>query len=319
MALWIKEQAPRLADLAPDQLEIIGKMVMAQRLTAELNAAVDLAGINWKEQRETFLSDVKSPHTLRAYAAAIGKLEGWARLKGINPLAVTAAQADQFIRAMKEEGRAPVSIRRDVAAVSAFYTFLDRGTDNKIKNPVRGTRVRPPNKNKKEIIVPLKSDVEVIMSNIPPRERAILAALAFRGLRVGALPTLELKAGRYHGVSKGKILEEGEVEGIKFPPAVLEAVKAAGLDKKKPFAWETRLKKGTVINANGLESRINKHLGRLYRENKIRASFSCHDFRHFFAVQEYKEHKDIFRLSKLLNHTGVSVTQTYLKSLGVEL
>ena len=319
MALWIKKEAPRLADLAPDQLEIIGKLVMAQRLAAELNTAVDLAGIDWQEQRETFLSDAKSPHTRRAYDNALGKLEDWAGLKGLNPLAVTAAQADQFIRSLKEEGRAPVSIRRDIAAVSAFYTFLERNTDGKIKNPVRGTRIRPPNENKKEIVIPLESDFEVIMAGVPPVERAILAALALRGLRVGALPTLEFKKGRYHGTSKGKKLAEGETEGITLPAAVLDTIKDAGLNMKKPFAWETRLKKGTVINANAIESRINKHIGKLYREGKIRAAFSCHDFRHYFAVQEYKKNKDIFRLSKQLNHTGISITQTYLKGLGLEL
>jgi site-specific recombinase XerD len=317
VALWIKQEAPRLADLAPDQLEIISKMVIAQRLSAELNTAVDLAGIDWQEQRETFLSDCKSLHTRRVYNAAIGKLEAWIGRKGLNPLAMTAAQADQYIRSLKEEGRAPVSIRRDIAAVSAFYTFLERNTDGKIKNPVRGTRLRPPNENKKEIVIPSESDFETIMANVPAIERAILAILALRGLRAGALPTLELKAGRYYGMSKGKKLMEGEAEGITFPDAVLDVMKAAGLNKKKPFAWKTR--QGTAMTATAIESRINKHIGKLYREGKIRATFSCHDFRHFFAVQEYKKNKDIFRLSKLLNHTGIQITQTYLKSLEVEL
>ena len=317
VALWIKQEAPRLADLAPDQLEIIGKLVITQRLAAELNNAVDLADIDWQKQLKTFLSDCKSFHTRRAYNAALGKLEEWASRKGMNLLELKASTADQFIRSLKEEGRAPVSIRRDIAAVSAFYTFLERSTEGRIKNPVRGTRLRPPNENKKEIVIPLESDFVAIMGSVPLRERAILAAMALRGLRAGALPTLELKAGRYYGMSKGKKLIEGEVEGITFPDAVLDIMKAAGLNKRKPFAWKTR--QGTAMNANAIESRINRHIGKLHQEGKIRASFSCHDFRHFFAVQEYKRNKDIFRLSKLLNHTGISITQTYLKSLGVKL
>jgi len=124
------------------------------------------------------------------------------------------------------------------------------------------------------------------------------------------LPTLELKAGKYHGKSKGKALTEGQAAGITMPPAVIDAVKAAGLDVKKPFAW---------INANAIERRINYHIGKLYKAGKIGAAYSCHDFRHYFAVQEYKKDKDIVRVSKLLNHANVSITQNYLRGLGVSL
>jgi site-specific recombinase XerD len=317
MAMRIKQEAPTLANLNNEQLEQIARLVITQRLAAELNTAVDLAGIDWNQERETFLSDTKSLHTRRAYTAAIGKLEAWANQKQINLLAMNSAGADQFIRFLKEQGRASASTRRDVAAVSAFYTFLERATDGKIKNPVRGSRLRPPNENKKKSVVPLESDFEVIMAELPLTERAIVSCLALRGLRAGALPTLELKAGKYHGASKGKKLAEGEEEGVTLPPEALAAIKSAGLSLKNPFAWETRQK--TIMSANGIESRVNKHLKKLFLEGKIRAAFSCHSFRHFFAVNEYKKSKDIFRVSKLLGHTNVTITQTYLKSIGVKL
>ena len=309
MALRIKQEAPTLASLNPEQLEQIARLVIAQRLTAELNTAVDLAGVDWRKERDTFLSDAKSPHTRRAYAAALDKLEAWASREGMNPLNLAATHADHFIRALKAEGRAATSTRRDIAAVSAFYTFLER-YHAMIKNPVRGTRIRPPNENKKETVPPSAKDYKTIAASVPPVERAMLAAMALRGLRAGALPTLELKAGKYHGRSKGKALTEGQAAGITLPVAVIEAVKAAGLDAKKPFAW---------TNANAIERRINYHIGKLHKAGKIGAAYSCHDFRHYFAVQEYKKDKDIVRVSKLLNHANVSITQNYLRSLGVSL
>ena len=309
MALRIKREAPGLADLAPDQLEMIAKLVMTQRLAAELNTAVDLAGVDWLKERETFLSDTNSEHTRRAYDAALGKLEAWASREGLNPLSLTAAQADQFIRSLKEEGRAAASTRRDIAAVSAFYSWLER-YHAAIKNPIRGTRIRPPNENKKDTAAPSAKDYKIIMANVPEVERAILAALALRGLRAGALPTLELKAGKYQGKSKGKPLKEGEANGITLPAAALDAIKAAGLDVKKPFSW---------ITANAIERRINYRIGKLYQAGKIAAAYSCHDFRHFYAMQEYKKDKDIVRVSKLLNHANVSITQKYLRGLGIEL
>jgi site-specific recombinase XerD len=289
---------------------------MTQRLAAELNTAVDLAGIDWAQKRETFLSDAKSPHTRRAYAAALGKLEAWASREGLNPLELNAASADQFIRELKAEGKHAASVRRDIAAVSAFYTFLER-YHSQVKNPFRGTRIRPPNENKKETIVPTAADYAVILAELPPVERAIVIAMASRGLRAGALPTLELRAGKYHGKSKGKVLAENNTAGITLPPEALDAIKAAGLDTKKPFAWKT--KQGTENTANAIEGRINYFMGKLYKSGAIAAAYSCHDFRHLFAIREYGENKDIFRLSKLLNHAGIQITQTYLKSLGVEL
>jgi integrase len=138
-----------------------------------------------------------------------------------------------------------------------------------------------------------------------------------RGLRAGTLVTLELKGGRYHGKSKGKILTENNSAGITLPQEATDAIKVAGMSIKKPFAWETKQK--TKNSANAIEGRINYYIGKLYKTRKIAACYSCHDFRHLFAVNEYKKNKDIFRLSKLLNHAGIQITQIYLKSLGIEL
>jgi site-specific recombinase XerD len=229
--------------------------------------------------------------------------------EGLNPLNLSASHADRFIRSLKAEGRAPASARRDIAAVSAFYTFLER-YHAVIKNPFRGTRIRPPKENKKETVAPSVNDYEIIAASVPPVERAILTALALRGLRAGALPTLELKAGKYHGKSKGKILMEGQAMGITLPDAVLDAIRAAGLDSKKPFAW---------ISANAIERRINYRIGKLYKAGKIGAAYSCHDFRHYFAKNEYIKDRDIVRVSKLLNHANIAITQNYLRGLGVSL
>jgi site-specific recombinase XerD len=295
---------------------MIAKLVMTQRLTNELNAKVDIAGINWQSKRETFLSDTKSQHTRRAYTAALDRLETWARREAINPLELTAAAADQFIRELKAMGRSAATTRRDIAAVSAFYTWLER-YHSQIKNPIRGTRIRPPKENKKETVIPTSKDYKAIIAALPAVERSIVIIMAARGLRAGALPSLELKGGKYHGRSKGKPLEENGTPGITLPPEALNAIKAADLDAKKPFAWKT--KQGTENTANAIEGRINYYIGKLHAAGKIGAAYSCHDFRHLFAINEYKKNKDIFRLSKLLNHAGIQVTQIYLKSLGIEL
>ena len=53
----------------------------------------------------------------------------------------------------------------------------------------------------------------------------------------------------------------------------------------------------------------------MYLAGKIKA----HDFRHYFAATEYQKDHDIYRVSKLLNHASIAVTETYLKSINVIL
>ncbi|MDR0497644.1 MAG: site-specific integrase, partial [Treponema sp.] len=167
MARRIRLEAPTLKDLNNEQLEQVARLVIAQRLAAELDQAAKLDGIDWQEMKEAFLCETRSVHTRRAYAAALGKLEAWTSRLGKSPLELNAWAADQFIRELKAEGKAPATTRRDIAAVSAFYTWLERYHDV-IKNPVRGTKIRPARENKKDIIIPTAADYITIITGLPP-------------------------------------------------------------------------------------------------------------------------------------------------------
>jgi integrase len=334
MARLLCEKAPTLADLSPDQLRAVAQVVMTQDLVEELRVKKNLAGINWTEEKSHFLEDTRSPLTRKAYAAALDRLELWGKKEKIDLLTLNASQADQFIRDLKaghipveakgqavngkRRGKTPfhdgelpsaATSRLEISAVSAFYSKLER-YHSQIRNPFRGTRIRPPNENKKETVIPTEDDYSRLIAAVPAMEQAIIKVLALRGLRAGALPTLTRSAGRYYGVSKGKNLSEGTTEGIILPDEALDALENAGLDLKRPFAW---------TNADAIKRRINYHMGKLYKEGVIKAPYSCHDFRHFFAVREYLKDKDIFRVSKLLNHADVSITQRYLRALKVSL
>jgi hypothetical protein len=96
-----------------------------------------------------------------------------------------------------------------------------------------------------------------------PVEKAILSLCYYRGLRIGALPTLTAgKNGRYYGQSKGKDLKDNKITGITLPK---EAIQDAGLDLDQPFAQWT---------ANALECRINYRMKRLFEAGKIPAVYA---------------------------------------------
>jgi site-specific recombinase XerD len=223
---------------------------------------------------------------------------------------MTPAQADDFIYSLKSAARAAASIRLDIAAVSSFFTFMER-RHAAVKNPFRGTKARPERQAKKTPEIPKAEEVKVILAALPPMEAAAAAVMAYRGLRAGALPTLSIAGAAYRARSKGK-----DITG-ELPAAAMKAIQAAGLSFRSPFAVPEGYKAGNWTNT--LEKRIAAKTKELHQAGRIKAVYSCHDLRHFFAVSEYKRDKDIHRVSRLLNHSSIQVTEVYLQSLNVKL
>jgi len=311
MATRIAKEAPTLADLTPDQLEQIARLVMAQRLTRELDSAVNLAGIDYQAEKAVFLGNAgQSVHTRRGYASAIARLESWTARQGINPLELTPARADDFIYSLRGDvsektGRAnsPATVRLTTAAVSSFYTFLHR-RHTAVENPFRGTKARPKEKAVRVLAVPTDREVKIMLKELPATEAAAVAVMSGLGVRAGALPTMEKRGERYKVTSKGKEFYTD------LAPNMIRRMAAAGLDIKKPFSGKT---------ANSIELKVAYHIKKLYKAGKLAAAYSCHDLRHFAAVREYSKDRDIKRVRDFLNHGSISITERYLRSIGVKL
>jgi len=303
MALRIKQEAPTLAMLNQEQLEQIALLVMTQRLAAEMHTAVNLAGIDWQKEKAVFLDNAgqgQSAHTRRGYNNALAKLEAWAAGQGINPLELTPAQADDFIYSLKASGASPATVRITAAAASSFYTFLHR-RHRDIENPFRGSKARPKEKAVRTLAIPTAAEVETIINELPPEWAAAVSIMSALGLRCGALPELAIKGERFTSRSKGKDIA-GDI-----PPDIVEKVKAAALPLREPYAGKT---------TNSIELAIAYHIKKMYQAGKISAAYSCHDFRHYFAVTHYRKNRDIYAIQKALNHASIAITERYLRSIG---
>jgi len=288
---WTREQKTQAVQFAA-LLETAQKMISVKAI----------AGIDYQTERETFLNNAGktgSGHTRTAYRAGLERLETWTAAKGINILELTPMQADDFIYSLR--GRSPASIRLDIAAASSFFTWLHR-RHNAIGNPFRGSKARPAKKTVKKVEAPdTAAEIKAIIKGLPLELAAAVAVMAYRGLRAGALPTLSITGGKFSGHSKGK-----PIQG-KMPPEAMEAIKAASLPLRGPFAG---------VKANTLEKRIARAIKKLYEDGKIKAAYSAHDLRHFYAITEYRKDNDIRRVSKLLNHASIQITEKYLEGLG---
>jgi len=303
MVLKLAEESPELNDLNIEQLEQIAKIVITQNLTNEMSDKVKLAKIDYKKEKTIFImqsSRTGSDYTQTCYYKAIRKLEKYTEKFGYNILQLTAKQADDFIYSLSGS---PNSKNLVIAGISSFYSYLERRY-TVIKNPFRGTKARPVKKAVREIEVPNEIELFTILNNLPELEKMAVSVMAYRGLRVGALQKLNIWGCKYQSVSKGKMIY-GE-----FPVEVVVNIKGSDLNNRSPF---------NRYSTNALKLRVYRQTQKLHKEGKIQAAYSAHDFRHFFAVQEYLKDKDIYRVSKLLDHNNISITEGYLKSLKVEI
>lgn len=207
IALRIAKEAPTLADLTPDQLEGVARLVIGQNLVADLKKRSDLAGIDFPAEKVVFLdhaSRTKSIHTRRAYSAGLVRLEAWASRQKVSVLEMTPTNADDFIYFLQSEGRASASVRQTTAAASSFYTWLGR-RHSAIRNPFQGTRARPEKRAKKEVSVPTSDEVAVIVeAATDPVLRATLAVLAFRELGLEAFLASQFELADLPPTARGK-------------------------------------------------------------------------------------------------------------------
>lgn len=285
-----------------------------QKLVNGVIRALDIASFDWTTETSNFLESgrYKSEHTRTTYRRALDLYKSWIDAKGIPPLGIKCAQADDFITYLKGsknsrgETNSTSTVRVMIAGVSAFFTYMERRSERQVVNPFKGTRELPTRGNKHTKAVPTKVEVDTILqyliANDYTPDAAMIAVCAYNGLRLGALPTLVLNSkGLYEGYSKGK-----DVKGVKLDKRAIKAIETAGLNREAPF-------KG--INIDNAKMRLNYALKKLYKASKISKVYSYHAFRHFFAVTYYTKYKDIYSLKALLNHSSIAVTEVYLQSL----
>lgn len=291
------KQIPDFADL-PEQIQKqIAKTAIFSNYVDDIKALAKASKIDFQKQKTDFIESFNSPMTRKNYSSAIERFEKYAQKKGFIPQLTTPEQADGFIKERRAEDISNSLVRLETAACSSFFTFLERRFSS-ISNPFRGTRERPEKKIVRKIEIPTKNEVEYIIQNSKEITAAAISVMAYRGLRVGALPSLEIIGNRFKSFSKGK-----EIKGD-FQREIIDMLHS----QKHPFE---------NFSSGAIEHRIKRLTTKLYSQGKINAPYSAHDFRHFYAVTEYKKDFDIHRVSKLLNHTSIVVTENYLRSIEI--
>ncbi|CRF35411.1 integrase [Brachyspira suanatina] len=292
--------------ISQEQAELLYKQANYLNILDYMKEEQLIKQIDYETEKENFFkqcSKTKSNHTKRQYKNGLNKLEEYCKMNNKNILFIKAREADDFITEVNSSELSNLSIRALVSSCSSFFSFLERRYPF-MKNPFRGTKTRPPVKNKKRLEVPTKKEIELIIKDISdPLIKVAIIFIMECGVRVGALPKLEIRNNKYYSYSKGKEIS------WKVTDKVIKLLKQNNLSFNNPF----RNKSSEVIR--NIFYRSSK---RLYNQGKIKAAYSIHDIRHYFAVTLYKQTKDIELIRQALNHSSIAITGIYLKSLEVE-
>ena len=292
--------------ITEEQAELLIKQANYLNILDYMKEEQLIKQIDYETEKENFFkqcSKTKSNHTKRQYKNGLNKLEEYCRMNNKNILFIKAREADDFITEVNSSELSNLSIRALVSSCSSFFSFLERRYPF-IKNPFRGTKTRPPVKNKKRLEVPTKKEIELIIKDISdPLVKTAVIFIQECGVRVGALSKLEIKNNKYYSYSKGKEIS------WKVTDKAIKELKKNNLSFDAPF----KNKSSEVIR--NVFYRSSK---RLYEQGKIKASYSIHDIRHYFAVTLYKKTKDIELIRQALNHSSIAITGIYLRSLEVE-
>ena len=123
--------------------------------------------------------------------------------------------------------------------------------------------------------------------------RVIFRLLYESGLRISAIKTIEFKHGNII-----TYFSKGKAGSMELSADLIKELKS--------------------INLKAItETSIQQMLKLACKKAELKIIYNCHSFRHAYAIREYNKDHDIYRLSKLLNHANIGVSENYLKSLNV--
>jgi integrase len=316
-------------EATPDKTEILEalKGLRSDKVKAALGETVRAAQFECAVTFEDFLNDgEKADATRVVYRREIGRwLDNLDRLD-INVLQADRATVNRF-KAYMADRYAANTVRVSLAACSSFYTYLEdeqyiqRSPFAHIKYPrkVYKKAVRPD----QEQTVPVMNDEEyaAIVTEIERRmetcgDRAadmhrrdsarrllpIVHMMAAYGLRIADVMTVRLEGAYFSVRTKG-----GSVRSFELLNETIEILENVGLMLGSPF---DSIGKSTIQNA------VSRITGELSERDIIRHRYSCHDFRHYFAVNLYRETHDVYAVKEALGHATASISKIYLAGLG---
>ncbi len=314
---------------APSKVEVMEalKSLRHDKVKDALGQTVKAARFDLGKVFGEFLIDgEKAERTQQTYRAEVDRFVTWLDREGIHVLQVQRSDVNRFKSTIAERFSAN-TVRLTLASASSFYHYLeaeryiDRNPFAYIKYPKREYKKAIKPDQGSPIPVMSEAEYQAIVEALERKAKAegnrvydeasresarrllpVVHFLATYGLRIGDVLTLRLEEEeRFSYKQKG-----GQVRTKSLRPILQEILAESGNTKRQPFKGIAKVT---------IQAGIRRLTVGLSARGVIRHPYSCHDFRHYYAVRLYQETKDIYTVKQELGHATVGVTEIYLSGL----
>ena len=258
-----------------------------------------------------------SDNTLQSYRRDIEQYQNYVQNNKLNYLKISTEDLKSYFDYLKEIGKKPSTISRNLASIRAFYQFLLRNKKVK-RDPTSG--VHSPKIEKKAPSVLTSKEVELLLeqpSNIDLkgiRDKAMLEFAYATGMRVTEIISLNISdvniAESYVTCNK-----ENKKRNIPLGTLSLKAL-VDYIKKARPILIKDENTEALFVNVNG--KRLTRQgfwkIVKFYKEQaNISKEITPHVLRHSFATHLLQNGADLKAIQTMLGHSDISSTQVYMK------
>lgn len=114
----------------------------------------------------------------------------------------------------------------------------------------------------------------------------------------------------------GKSNKSGRVRTVHVPVYVYEVLVQQGIHLYDTN-WNLFTGTGCIYNDSYFNTMWSRVKEKLVKDNVIGENHTLYSFRHTAAVNLYMKTKDLFKVQQALGHSSMTVTLTYMRSLGI--
>jgi site-specific recombinase XerD len=285
--------------------------------------------VHWQQAIAEFQADLSrravADKTARAYGSDIAQLRAYAEPRGLMPDTIDVKALRRFLASLSEQGQAPTSIARKLAAIRVFLRVLTE-QGHRSSNP--GDLLSAPKKPQRLPDVLKPTEVADLLDGIGAstpldlRDRAMFELAYACGLRAEEVVNLDRASIDFDAEM---VRVEGKGDKTRIVPLGEHARSAvtAYLDRGRPALSapaEPRLPgAGPARPAPGLDALFISKSGRrlntsdVRRRLKLRQPTHPHALRHSFATHLLEGGADLRSIQELLGHATISTTQVYTR------
>ncbi|MCD2225582.1 tyrosine-type recombinase/integrase [Listeria cossartiae] len=237
---------------------------------------------------------------------------------------VTRRQIREYITYMLDRDLSPVYLNNILKSIRSIFRYMvDEGYLKEEFNPA--PKVKALREKRTLITTFTDKEIQALISVykrsnafLPTRNKLIIMLFADTGIRISEL--IKLKDCDFQGTSVN-ILGKGNKQRVVFlSPLVAKQLAKFQRIKRQYFKHTGAVTEdylfvnfyGKRLTPEGVNMMLKRTAERTGHVFTIR--ISCHTLRHYFS-QKYIENGDIYTLSRLLGHSNLETTRTYLRSM----